>query len=95
MYSVNLFAYTQVTSLNRLFYWIIFISLVVAGVIKLLLTKLGMERFNRIMTGLSMVISILAILLLAMTRESYAVVVAFLLLVIKGCLLFKYAKIGG
>ena len=95
VYSVNLFAYTQVTSLNRLFYWIIFISLVVAGVIKLLLTKLGMERFNRIMTGLSMVISILAILLLAMTRESYAVVVAFLLLVIKGCLLFKYAKIGG
>ena len=95
VYSVNLFAYTQVTSLNRLFYWIIFISLVVAGVIKLLLTKLGMERFNRIMTGLSMVISVLAILLLAMTRESYAVVVAFLLLVIKGCLLFKYAKIGG
>ena len=95
VYSVNLFAYTQVTSLNRLFYWIIFISLVVAGVIKLLLTKLGMERFNRIMTGLSMVISVLAILLLAMTRESYAVVVAFLLLAIKGCLLFKYAKIGG
>ena len=95
VYSVNLFAYTQVTSLNRLFYWIIFISLVVAGVIKLLLTKLGMERFNRIMTGLSMVISVLAILLLAMTRESYAVVVAFLLLVINGCLLFIYAKIGG
>lgn len=95
VYSINLFAYTQVTSLNRLFYWIIFISLVVAGVIKLLLTKLGMERFNRIMTGLSMVISVLAILLLAMTRESYAVVVAFLLLAIKGCLLFKYAKIGG
>ena len=36
-----------------------------------------------------------AVLLLAMTRESYAVVVAFLLLAIKGCLLFKYAKIGG
>ena len=60
-----------------------------------MLNKLGMERYNRIMTGLSMVISVLAILLLAMTRESYAVVVAFLLLVIKGCLLFKYAKIGG
>ena len=81
--------------LNRLFYWIIFISLVVAGVIKLLLTKLGVERHNRIISGLSMVISVLAVLLLAMTRESYAVVVAFLLLVIKGCLLFEYAKIGG
>ena len=95
VYSVNLFAYTQTTSLNRLLYWVIFISLVVAGVIKLLLTKLGVERYNRIISGLSMVISVLAVLLLAMTRESYAVVVAFLLLVIKGCLLFEYAKIGG
>ena len=95
VYSVNLFAYAQITSLNRLLYWIIFISLIVVGVIKLLLTKLGMERYNKIMTGLSMVISVLAVLLLAMTRESYAVVVAFLLLAIKGCLLFKYAKIGG
>ena len=95
VYSVNLFAYTQTTSLNRLLYWCIFISLVVAGVIKLLLNKLGVERHNRIISGLSMVISVLAVLLLAMTRESYAVVVAFLLLVIKGCLLFKYAKIGG
>ena len=94
VYSVNLFAYTQTTSLNRLLYWFIFISLVAAGVIKLLLTKLELERHNRILSGLSMVISVLAVLLLAMTRESYAVVVAFLLLVIKGCLLFKYAKIG-
>ena len=95
VYSVNLFAYTQTTSLNRLLYWFIFISLVAAGVIKLLLTKLELERHNRILSGLSMVISVLAVLLLAMTRESYAVVVAFLLLVIKGCLLFEYAKIGG
>ena len=95
VYSVNLFEYTQITSLNRLLYWMIFISLIAAGVIKLLLNKLGMERYNRIMTGLSMVISVLAVLLLAITRESYAVVVAFLLLVIKGCLLFKCVKIGG
>ena len=95
VYSVNLFAYTQTTLLARLLYWSIFVSLVVAGAIKLLLTKYRMERYNRIMTGVSMAISVLAVLLLAMTRESYAVVVAFLLLVIKGCLLFKYAKIGG
>ena len=94
VYSVNLFAYTQATWLARLLYWSIFVSLVAAGAIKLLLTKFRMERYNRIITGVSMVISVLAVLLLAMTRESYAVVVAFLLLVIKGCLLFKYAKIG-
>ncbi len=93
VYLVNLFAYTQTTSWKRLLYWMIFISLVVAGVINLLLTKLGVERYNRIMTGVSMVISVLTVLLLAMTRESYAVVMAFFLLVIKGCLLFKYVKI--
>ena len=95
VYSVNLFEYTQITSLNRLLYWMMFISLIAAGVIKLLLNKLGMERYNRIMTGLSMVISVLAVLLLAITREPYAIVVVFLLLVIKGCLLFKCVKIGG
>ena len=95
VYSVNLFEYTQITSLNRLLYWMIFISLIAAGVIKLLLNKLGMERYNRIMTGLSMVISVLAVLLLAITREPYAIVVVFLLLVIKGCLIFKCVKIGG
>ena len=95
LYSVNLFEYTQITSLNRLLYWMIFISLIAAGVIKLLLNKLGMEMYNRIMTGLSMVISVLAVLLLAITREPYAIVVVFLLLVIKGCLLFKCVKIGG
>ena len=84
VYSVNLFAYTQATWLARLLYWSIFVSLVAAGAIKLLLTKFRMERYNSIMTGVSMVISVLAVLLLAMTRESYAVVVAFLLLVIKG-----------
>ena len=95
VYSVNLFAYTQTTLLNRLLYWIIFILLLVAGSIKLLLNKLGVERYNRIISGLSMVIGVLAVILLAMARESYAVVVAFLLLAIKGCLLFKYVKIGG
>ncbi len=92
VYSVNLFAYTQITSMNRLLYWIMFMILVVTGIIKLLLTKFGIERCNKIMTIVSMVISILVVLFLAMTRETYAVVVAFLLLVIKGMLLIKYTK---
>ena len=92
VYSVNLFAYTQTTMLNRLLYWIMFISLVVIGIMKLLLTKFGIERCNKIMTGVSMVISILSVLFLAMTRETYAVIVVFLLLVIKGVLVLKYTE---
>ena len=92
VYSVNLFAYTQTTLLNRLLYWIMIITLIVVGITKLLLTKFGIERCNKIMTGVSMVISILSVLFLAMTRETYAVIVVFLLLVIKGMLLLKYTK---
>jgi transcriptional regulator with XRE-family HTH domain len=89
VYSVNLFAYTQTTLLNRLLYWIMIITLIVAGIMKLLLTKFGIERCNNIMTGVSMVISILSVLFLAMTRETYAVIVVFLLLVIKGLLVLR------
>ena len=92
VYSVNLFAYTQTTMLNRLLYWIMFITLVVTGIVKLLLTKFGIERCNNMTTGVSMVISIFSVLFLAMTRETYAVIVVFLLLVIKGMLLIKYSK---
>ena len=92
VYSVNLFSYTQTTMLNRLLYWIMFIALVIIGIIKLLLTKFGIERCNKIMTGVSMAISILSVLFLAMTRETYAVIVVFLLLVIKGVLILKHTK---
>ena len=84
--SVNLFAYTQIASLNRLLYWVMFMSLVVVGMIKLLLAKLKIERYSNIVTGASMILSILTVLFMAMTREAYAVVVIFILLVMKGVL---------
>ena len=92
IYSVNLLAYTQTTALNRLLYWIMFLSLVIVGVINLLLIRLKITRGNRIMIGVSMALSILIVLVLAMAREAYAVIVVFLLLVIKGVLLFKYTR---
>ena len=92
VYSVNLFAYTQTTPWNRLLYWVLFCSLVVMGMVKLLLTKCKVERGNKIVTGVSMALSILSVLVLAMTRETYAIIVVFLLLVIKGMLLFLCIK---
>ena len=91
VYSVNLFAYTQVTSLNRALYWGLYILLIVIGIVKLILTNLGLSKCNKIVTGVSMFISILLVLFLAMTREAYAIMVVFLLLVIKGVLLLKNA----
>ncbi len=92
IYSVNLWAYTQTTELNYLLFWIMYASLVILGIIKLLLAKFRSEKYNPTMTGISMVLGIFIVLFLAVMREAYAVVVAFLLLVIKGILLLKYSK---
>ena len=92
IYSVNLWAYTQTTELNYLLFWIMYASLVILGIIKLLFAKFRSEKYNSAMTGISMILGIALVLFLAVTREAYAVAVAFLLLVIKGILLLKNAK---
>lgn len=89
IYSVNLWMYTQTTKLNYWLYWIMYISLVLLGIIKLLLVKYENKESNRAVTGISMLLGIILVLFLAVTREVYAVVVSFLLLVIKGVLLLR------
>ena len=93
VYSVNLFAYTQTTPLNRSLYWIMIVLLVIVGIIKLMLTKLDMQRYNKLATRISLAISAISVLLFAVTRESYAVAVVFLLLVMKVILCLKCTKI--
>ena len=92
VYSVNLLAYTETTPFNRAMYWFLFGSLIMIGGIKILLTKLGIEEKHKMMTGISMLLSIVMVLLLAMAREAYAIMLAFMLLVIKGVILLKYIK---
>ena len=92
IYSVNLWAYTQTSELNYVLFWIMYASLVILGIIKLLLAKFRSKKYNPVMTGISMILGIALVLFLAVTREAYAVVVAFLLLVIKGILLLKNVK---
>lgn len=89
IYSVNLFAYTQTTRANRLLYWIMYILLILMGIIKVSVTKFRIERYMQIITGISMVLSIMMVLILAITREAYALIVVFLLLVIKGVLILS------
>ena len=92
IYSVNLFSYTQVTSVIRIMYWGMFLALVIVGVIKLLITKTGNIRLNKALTMASMLISSLLIFILAMTRAAYAIIVVFLLLMVKVIFLLKYTK---
>ncbi len=92
IYSVNLFAYEQTTQFNRVIYWSMYILLLVVGMIKMLLTKCKIQKGSKIVTDVSIGLNILMVLFLALTREAYAITVAFLLLVVKGMLLFTYTK---
>lgn len=89
VYSVNLLTYTDTTPLNRLLHWIMFLSLMITGVANILLTRFTMEKRSRFISGCSMLLGALTVLLLSMAREAYAIALAFLLFVIKGILFFK------
>ena len=84
----------QITSSQRLVYWIFFLLLIVIGILKIVFTKLGMEGSHKFTTGISMLLSILIVLFLSIAREAYAITVIFMLLVIKGILLLKYSKVS-
>lgn len=92
IYSVNLFDYTETTSFNRLLYWIMFLALVLVGTVKIFITQFELNKGQKIVTDISIVLSIMTILFLALTREAYAITVAFFLFVVKGILLFKHIK---
>ena len=89
VYSVNLLNYTQTTTLNRTICWIVFMSLVIIGAVKVILARIKAEKCSKILMKISAVISALTVIFLAITREVYAVVVVFLLLIIKGVIIFK------
>ena len=89
IYSVNLFAYTEVSSFSRLVYWIIYGILIVIGSSKVLLTKCRVSKGQKFTTYASIGLNSLLVLVLAMTREVYAVILAFLLLIVKVMLLLK------
>lgn len=92
IYSVNLFAYTQITPFIRLVYWTMFVALIVIGGLKVLLNQMKIEKGRKIITDVSVVLSIITVLFLAMTREAYAITMAFLLLIIKGMLVLKISR---
>ena len=94
IYSVNLFMYDGIMPLQRFIYWFMFVSILAIGIVKVLLTRFKIEKSHRMIIGFSMILSILIVFILAMARESYAVTVAFMLLIMKGILLLKYIKAG-
>ena len=94
IYSVNLFGYVDGNMFIIRIYWVLFISLTITGIVKILMVYFKFEKGKKAVTAISVGLSIIAVLFLAMAREPYAVTVTFLLLLIKGILLYKQAKAG-
>ena len=86
VYAVNLLSYGEIAPAIRALYWVLFLTLVLLGGLKVLRAQ------SKLLTGCSMAVSIAAVLFLALAGETYAVILAFLLLAVKVALLFQCNK---
>ena len=87
--SVCLSEYVRISLALRIVYLVMFLLSVSVGLIKIILTKIRSEESGTILTAISMGLNIITVLILASTREAYAVTVAFLILIIKGIVILK------
>ena len=94
IYSVNLLNYTEISSFNKTIYWVMFFALLLIGAIKIMFIKIRKEKVNKAVTVVSVFLNILIVLLFAITREVYALILVFLFLIIKGLLIFKSIKVN-
>ena len=69
-----------------------FFALILIGATKIMFVKIRKEKVNKAVTVVSVIFNILIVLLFAITREVYALILVFLFLMIKGLLIFKYIK---
>ena len=92
VYAVSLITYAETSAVNRYIYWALFLTLALTGLLELLLQRKASEK-QKTLKACSMILGIGTVLLLALAGETYAVAVAFLLVIIKGMLLLKYVKI--
>ena len=92
VYSVNLFSYAETSDLNLTAYWFMFLSLIAAGAAKLVMVYLKKISVQKTITIWSSLINILTVIVLAGAGETYAVVISFLILMIKIIMIFEVNK---
>ncbi|MBQ7002433.1 MAG: helix-turn-helix transcriptional regulator [Oscillospiraceae bacterium] len=89
VYAVSLPDYTDAAPLFRLAYWVVFLLLIASGSVKIVLNRMKLEKGRHILTCLSLALSAFAVLFLSLTRQTYAVVIVFVLLMSKCVLVWK------
>ena len=89
VYAVDFFTYAKTAAFSGRIFAFLFAGLILTGAVKIGLVCGKTDTAQPLLTGISLCISIAAVLLLAVTRNAYATSLTFLLLVIKGTLLLK------
>ena len=84
--SVSLFLYGG-SEFNTVVCWVLFSMMIATGITRLVLSGLG--RTGGIVTTISVGLSVAAVIFLALAREPYALILAFLMLMAKGAMLLK------
>ncbi|MCR5609145.1 MAG: helix-turn-helix domain-containing protein [Lachnospiraceae bacterium] len=92
VYSVNLISYKGATKSITTVYWIIFITMIIIGAVKLIALYLKKDTLSSLLSKISVGISAAAICIFAVTRAPYATLLLFILLSIKIILFFKELK---
>lgn len=92
VFAVSLLEYSDVSADIRVIYWGLFLTLVMTGIVIVILNHFNLEKSKRVMIALSMGISVITVLVLAITRAAYATSLAIILTTIKGMLLLKREK---
>lgn len=92
VYSVSLSVYGDLVAHEVGIYWVLFAALIVIGLIEVGLAKWCKNKSPVAVTYISIGLSIITVLFLMISREVYATVLVFSLLIIKGILLLKSIK---
>lgn len=89
IYSTGLLSYHEVSAFNMIVYWSLYSLLILLGIAKLLLSCLKIEKPQKPITYISIACAAFGVLFLGAAKEPYALMVLFLLLLVKLVLFFK------
>ena len=90
--SVNLFEYVETSPFNQKLYLGLFLLIILNGITELILIRLKDRDMYRKIVGVNVVLSIFAVIFLALTRQTYATTLALLFLIFKVSLYIKVRK---
>ena len=89
VYAVHLIEYSKVHSVGVILHWLIYILLFCVGGVKIFLTSIKKDKGQKLISLISLAIGSVLVLLLAVTREPYCVIITFIMLVVKIVVLLK------